>query len=207
MVKLAPARLINMYSDIEEPEKRLVIGVFGSGTHPDGNPQLVFPFEMGKWIARNNYHLLTGGGSGVMKAASAGFCSVGDRKGLSIGIIPNGKDPDMYPNPWVELPIFTHLFGLQAKGRESRNHINVMSSDVILVFTGGIGTKAELELAVNDYGKGDNLIVCLEDGGFIYDMNTDSLKQNGIGNFASNMEEAVVKIELLLGKLKSAKSK
>ena len=51
-----------------------------------------------------------------MRAASEGFTSVASRSGSCIGIIPGevveGKyttKADVYPNEFVELPIFTHL--------------------------------------------------------------------------------------------------
>ncbi len=184
--------------------KRTIIGVFGSGTHPDNNPQLKFPFEVGKWIAENNYHLLTGGGAGVMKAACAGFCSIKERSGLSIGVIPSGKDPAIYPNLWVELPIYTHLQGLEPGGSGSRNHINVLSSDIILVFTGGIGTKSELELAVKTYKKSKRIIICLEPGSFIYDLGMESLKEMGITHFASSTNEIEKLVHDLITELENS---
>jgi len=52
-----------------------------------------------------------------------------------------------YPNPWVEVPIFTHLPGKNPKGQDSRNLLNVGSADIVVVLAGGVGTQAELELA------------------------------------------------------------
>jgi hypothetical protein len=54
-----------------------------------------------------------------------------------------------YPNPWVEIPIFTHLPLSGSQGTEllSRNHINVLSSDVIVALPGGPGTVSEVDLA------------------------------------------------------------
>ena len=59
-----------------------------------------------------------------------------------------------YPNPWVELAIRTHLplSGEQGTDRESRNHINVLTSDVVIALPGGAGTRSELTLALR-YGK------------------------------------------------------
>ena len=62
--------------------------------------------------------------------------------------------PSGYPHPWVELAIRTHL---DARGDDgsvirSRNHINILSSDVIVAFPGSAGTASEVELAIR-YGR------------------------------------------------------
>ena len=55
-----------------------------------------------------------------------------------------------YPNPWVEIPIHTHLplSGVQGTERASRNHINVLTADVVVALPGGHGTISEVRLAV-----------------------------------------------------------
>ncbi len=61
--------------------------------------------------------------------------------------------PDGYPNPWVELAIYTHLpdSGHEGTLRSSRNHINVLSADAIVALPGEDGTESEMWLAVQ-YG-------------------------------------------------------
>ena len=58
------------------------------------------------------------------------------------------------PNPWVEIPIFTHLplSGIRGTDPLSRNHVNVLSSDVIIALPGGAGTASEARLALA-YGR------------------------------------------------------
>jgi len=118
---------------------------------------------LGKRIAADGYHLLTGAGAGVMAGVSRGFFECKKRLGLVIGIVPGSIDLERspryqpktgYPNQWVELPIYTHLplSGVQGQDTLSRNHINILSSDVIVVLPGGPGTASELELA-RRYGK------------------------------------------------------
>ena len=90
-----------------------------------------------------------------MASISRAFFEVSERKGLVIGVLPSQlDDPDCrpkegYPNPWVEIPIVTHLplSGHQGNDPLSRNHINILSSDVIIVLPGGAGTLSEVELA------------------------------------------------------------
>jgi uncharacterized protein (TIGR00725 family) len=138
-----------------EPERtaRLpVVGVIGSGNdpHADGAEPL------GAWLARLGVHLLTGGGGGVMESVSRAFHRVPDRRGLVIGIIPGSAEGGRleahsgYPNRWIEIPIFTHLPLRGTHGAEpmSRNHINVLSSDVIVALPGSAGTASEAALAL-----------------------------------------------------------
>ena len=131
--------------------RRPVVGVMGSGqVRHDAMAGAV-----GDWIARQGFHLLTGGGAGVMAAASEAFAAVGDRRGLVIGVLPladgerRHNAPTAYPNPWVELAVRTHLPLTGARGAASlsRNHINVLTADVLVALPGGPGTASEVQLA------------------------------------------------------------
>jgi len=120
-----------------------IVGVLGSGDaeHADKAAAL------GRWLATLPMHLLTGGGRGVMMAVARAFVAVPGRAGLVVGVIPCSRDDAAmpkpgYPNPFVELAIRTHLPLSGADGTEagSRNHINVLSSDVLIALPGGAGT-------------------------------------------------------------------
>jgi uncharacterized protein (TIGR00725 family) len=132
--------------------KRLpIVAVIGSGDAGHGNPDLAE--AVGRLIAGMGFHLLTGGGRGVMANACRGFASVPDRAGLSLGIIPRSPEGDGpksgYPNPWVEVPILTHLTGrLGPDGEDSRNAINVLTASRLVALPGGEGTRAEIRLAL-----------------------------------------------------------
>lgn len=120
----------------------------------------------GRVVAVAGYHLLTGAGGGVMTATARAFTAVPDRSGLSLGVVRAGGVAHLGerltsrhyeprgPNPWVEVAIFTHLpySGREGKHDLSRNHINVLSADVVVVLPGGDGTASELELAL-EYGR------------------------------------------------------
>ena len=90
-----------------------------------------------------------------MAAVSQAFYEYPGRQGCVIGIIPcqeSSVNPKRgYPNQWVEIPILTHLPLSGARGSEplSRNHINVLTSDVIVALPGGTGTASEVELALS----------------------------------------------------------
>ena len=90
-----------------------------------------------------------------MAAVSEAFCTVPGRRGSVIGILPGRADnptrlPAGYPNPWVEIPIHTHLPLSGPRGTEfnSRNHINILTSRVIITLPGGFGTASEVALAL-----------------------------------------------------------
>lgn len=126
-----------------------IVGVMGSGS---SEPPLAEP--LGAALAALDVHLLTGGGRGAMAAVSRGFASVQDRRGRILGVLPGVGEPprprDGYPNPWVEIPIRTHLplSGEQGEDPMSRNSINALTSDVLIALPGGPGTASEVRLAV-----------------------------------------------------------
>ena len=139
-----------------------IVGVMGSGRH--GHTRI--SKSLGRRLARMGVHLLTGGGGGVMAAVSEAFFNVAGRRGRVIGIIPGRVQAGAYaahagyPNPWVEIPIFTHLplSGRQGTDPLSRNHINILSSDAIVALPGSAGTASEASLALA-YGR--PIIACL----------------------------------------------
>ncbi len=127
-----------------------VVGVLGSGK----DEHAAKAESLGRWLATLEVHLLTGAGKGVMEAVSRAFQAVPERAGLVVGVAPCGDDPAVprpgYPNPFVELAILTHLPLSGASGTEplSRNHINVLSSNVLIALPGGAGTASEVALAL-----------------------------------------------------------
>ncbi|MGF1464950.1 MAG: molybdenum cofactor carrier protein [Sandaracinaceae bacterium] len=137
-------------------DRRPVVGVMGSGVEPH-EPLAT---AVGTWIARSGWHLLTGGGAGVMAAVSAAYVAVEGRAGLCLGVLPGAVEgeayraPEGYPNPHLEVVIRTHLPGRSADGlaRTSRNHINVLSADLVVALPGGAGTRSEVVLALR-YGR------------------------------------------------------
>jgi uncharacterized protein (TIGR00725 family) len=128
-----------------------IVGVIGSGS--DAHAGRTAP--LGRRLAELGVHLLTGGGGGVMEAVSRAFCEVEGRSGLVLAILPCESDdprryPPGYPNPWVEVPIHTHLAarGDDGDAPQSRNHLNILTSDVIVALPGSAGTASEVRLAL-----------------------------------------------------------
>ena len=129
-----------------------IVGVMGSGEVEWAERTT----DLGRWLAMSGVHLLTGGGKGAMTSVSRAFFEVPNRKGAVIGVLPcqpgdrSYRPKEGYPNPWVEIPIFTHLplSGNQGIDPLSRNHINVLSSDIVIALPGGAGTVSEVKLAI-----------------------------------------------------------
>ncbi len=116
----------------------VVIGVMGS--HEEGHRLADEARRLGMEIARRGYVLLTGGGTGLMKAASEGAWREG---GLVLGILPNDRRTLVpgYPNEFVDIPVFTGM-------REARNVINAKTPHVLVALSGGLGTLSEIAIAV-----------------------------------------------------------
>ena len=123
-------------------------------------------FPLGTWLAKKGFDLVNGGGQGVMAEVAKAFTEVHNREGKVIGIIPSlehcstpGQRAEYeslpgYPNAFTEIVIRTHLPLVGAEGKEiaSRNHIIILSSDLIIALPGSEGTQTEIELAM-EYGK------------------------------------------------------
>jgi len=136
--------------------RRAVVAVVGSGSRADTN----LCKAVGRLVAKLGCHLLTGAGRATMAEVSGVFVAEPRRSGLVVGVVPGGVDArgaygvkEGYPNPWVELAIYTHLpdSGTEGKSATSRNHINVLSADTVVALPGGAGTRSEIELAIG-YG-------------------------------------------------------
>ncbi len=157
-----------------QTEKLPVAAVVGSGTQR--HPERAEP--LGIWLAQEGFHLLTGGGNGVMGAVSKAFHSVSDRRGKVIGVLPGAVSDgryqvkEGYPNPYVELAIRTHLPHSGPRGTDpmSRNHIIALSADFMVGLPGGYGTRSELVLA-QKYGR--PVIAWLKDPSEIADLPAD----------------------------------
>ncbi len=94
--------------------------------------------RVGAAAARSGWVVLTGGGSGVMEAASCGAVEAG---GLTVGILPTAVSGNGYPNPWVRIPIYTGA-------GSARNAFNVLSACLCIAIGGGPGTLSEIALAL-----------------------------------------------------------
>ena len=94
--------------------------------------------KVGALAAPAGWVVLTGGGAGVMEAASRGAVEAG---GLTVGILPVATQTEQYPNPWVVVPVFTGA-------GSARNQFNVLSATLCVAIGGGPGTLSEIALAL-----------------------------------------------------------
>jgi uncharacterized protein (TIGR00725 family) len=123
---------------ISVPRKPMIVGVMGShGEEPEVREQAR---RLGEAIALRGHVLLTGGGTGIMRAASEGAYGAG---GLVIGILPNDRQRPMngYPNEFVDIAVFTGMY-------DARNVINAKTPHCLIALAGGAGTLSEIALAL-----------------------------------------------------------
>ena len=107
----------------------LIIGNNDNGCTPELEKTA---YDAGKHVAESNSVLITGGLGGVMKAASHG---AKDGGGLTIGIIP--QDDASLANEFCDIVIPSGM-GL------SRDFLNALSADGVIVVGGGSGTLSEI---------------------------------------------------------------
>ena len=110
------------------------VGVVGpSGEIPDGLAATAE--EVGRLLADAGCVVVTGGGTGVMTAASRGAAEAG---GTTLGILPGGDRAEA--NPWVSVSVPTGI-------GELRNGLLVRSVDALVSVGGSWGTLSEVALA------------------------------------------------------------
>jgi hypothetical protein len=127
-----------MKDTITVQRKPIIVGIMGSRL--EGTESLEQARLLGEAIARRGCVLLTGGGTGIMAAASEGAHRAG---GLVLGILPNDRQRPLkgYPNEFVDIPIFTGMY-------EGRNVINAKTPHLLIALAGGAGTLSEIALAL-----------------------------------------------------------
>ena len=89
-------------------------------------------YDVGAEIAKSGSVLITGGLGGVMNAACHGAC---EADGTTVGIIP--QDDASSANPYCDIVIPTGM-GL------TRDFLNALSSDGVIIIGGGSGTLSEI---------------------------------------------------------------
>ena len=112
--------------------KKRQILVIGNNTNGCTPKHKKIAYEVGEKIAKSNSVLITGGLGGVMQAASHG---AHDANGLTIGIIP--QDDATLANEFCDIVIPTGM-GL------TRDFLNALSADGIIIVGGGSGTLSEV---------------------------------------------------------------
>ncbi len=161
-------------------KNKLQIAVFGSdGDHCNPN-SLEIARKVGEQIAKFSAILLSGGGSGVMEAASRGAY---ERGGIVVGILP-GADKQA-ANDYCSITIPTEI-GF------ARGQVLANSADAVVVIEGGIGTQMEVGEV---YWRQIPIIALPESGGIAEEIAEKYLDKRGLirVNSAESPEEAVEK--------------
>lgn len=160
-----------------EIKRKFLVAVSG-GTYEKGSV-LHDAYLLGKEIAGRGCVLLTGGGGGVMEAASRGAAENG---GIVIGILPSERKHPLegYPNRYVTIPIYTGM-------SDGRNVIVAKAPDVLVALKGASGTISEIALA----RKSDVPVIVLRAEGFEVPAEIGCL-------FADSVQDAIREMEKLL---------
>jgi len=95
-------------------------------------------YELGKLIAQQGWVLISGGGPGIMEAASRGAKEQG---GLTVGILPSYDTTEA--NSYLDVKLPTGL-------GYARNVLVVRAADLIIAVDGKYGTLSEIAFAFND---------------------------------------------------------
>lgn len=112
--------------------------------------------EVGGVIAECEMNILTGGGLCVMKSAVDGFLGK-NPKGLAFAVRPAKycvlpeDSRAKYINTKLEGNILDWKLNSKPLGPSSRNHVNILCADRIVVLYGEGGTRAEMMLAGRDW--------------------------------------------------------
>ena len=109
------------------------VTIFGSARLPQDNKYCKIAYNLGKLLAENGHAVITGGGPGIMEAASHGAYEIGGRTiGLNIALAH-----EQFPNPYLtDCLTFEYFF--------ARKVSLAMAAKVFVFFPGGFGTMDEL---------------------------------------------------------------
>ncbi|MBR3138796.1 TIGR00730 family Rossman fold protein [Candidatus Saccharibacteria bacterium] len=109
------------------------VTIFGSARLPQDNKYCKMAYDLGRMLAENGHAVITGGGPGIMEAASHGAYEIGGRTiGLNITLAH-----EQHPNPYLtDCLTFEYFF--------ARKVSLAMSAKVFVFFPGGFGTMDEI---------------------------------------------------------------
>lgn len=109
------------------------VTIFGSARLPQEDKFCQMAATLGAELAKNGHTVVTGGGPGIMEAASRGAYEIGGRTiGLNITL-----QHEQFPNPYLsDCLTFEYFF--------ARKVALAMASKVFVMFPGGFGTIDEL---------------------------------------------------------------
>ena len=153
---------------------RMLVSVFGSARTAETDEDYVSARKLGKLLVDSGYGVITGGGPGIMEAASRGAFEAG---GLSIGL--NIELPmEQHPNPYQTLSLSFRYFFV-------RKVCFLKYSTAVIVYPGGFGTLDEISevLTMVQTGKINMIPIIFVDKGFwggVVNWFKDSLVSKGM---------------------------
>ena len=109
------------------------VTIFGSARLSQDSKYCKMAYNLGRLLAENGHAVITGGGPGIMEAASHGAYEIGGRTiGLNITLAH-----EQFPNPYLtDCITFEYFF--------ARKVSLAMAAKVFVFFPGGFGTMDEL---------------------------------------------------------------
>ena len=168
------------------------VTIFGSARLSQDSKYCKMAYRLGRLLAENGHAVVTGGGPGIMEAASHGAYEIGGRViGFNITLAH-----EQFPNPYLtDCLTFEYFF--------ARKVSLAMASKVFVFFPGGFGTMDELSeilclmqekkmptmpvfLVGEDYWKGFDKMI-----GKMIALKLISAKDTGIFKITNNVNEVV----------------
>ncbi|MBR2766603.1 TIGR00730 family Rossman fold protein [Candidatus Saccharibacteria bacterium] len=168
------------------------VTIFGSARLAQDSKYCKMAYKLGRLLAENGHAVVTGGGPGIMEAASHGAYEIGGRViGFNITLAH-----EQFPNPYLtDCLTFEYFF--------ARKVSLAMASKVFVFFPGGFGTMDELSeilclmqekkmptmpvfLVGEDYWKGFDKMI-----GKMIALKLISAKDTGIFKITNNVNEVV----------------
>lgn len=109
------------------------VTIFGSARLPQDHKYCQMAYRLGRLLAENGHTVVTGGGPGIMEAASHGAYEIGGRTiGFNITLMH-----EQFPNPYLtDCLTFEYFF--------ARKVALAMAAKVFVFFPGGFGTMDEI---------------------------------------------------------------
>lgn len=137
-VERISSELIEGFQFFSDIQKLKAVAVFGSGAFLQDNPYYQKAQLLAKFLAREEFTVVTGGGPGVMEAANRGaFEGNGHSVGLNIRI-PRGQNYNKYVKSGLT---FNHFF--------VRKVMFAVACHAYVFFPGGFGTLDEFFEIIN----------------------------------------------------------
>jgi uncharacterized protein (TIGR00725 family) len=135
--------------------RRPIIGVIGASSATNEAQEVAR--NLGSAVLREGWHLLCGGGGGIMEAACQGFLQARDQNkdcGMTIGLLPS--DEESSANRFVEIAIPTGMGW-------ARNAIIARTAWALVAIGGCSGTLSEIAFA---WQMGRPIVALAKTGGW-----------------------------------------